>query len=406
MLNFISPLPEKAWETTFPRQVCLLGSTGSIGTNALRVLDSHPELFSVIALAAGRNVSLLAKQAEQWHPAWLAVQDEDSAQKLTDLLAPCKKEYQPKILFGQEGYARVASLPEVSTVLSAQMGAAALRPTLAAAQAGKVICLANKESLVLAGQLLRQTCQKTGAVILPVDSEHNTIFQLLRNRNPEQVQKLILTASGGPFRGKTHKELQKVTKEQALKHPSWSMGAKITIDSATMMNKGLEMIEAWHLFGMPSEKIAVLVHPQSIIHSLVEFTDGSQTALLATPDMRLPLSYCLSWPLLPDVKVAPLKLSAIKTLTFEEPDPKSFPCLDLAREVLTKQSRDHLSAVAVVLNAANEVAVNAFLQDRIGFMDIPALIADALDHCDFPDPDSLEDIEKIDQKTRQKMTLI
>lgn len=400
MLYSISSLPGQDWERTFPRTVCLLGSTGSIGLNALRVIAAHPELFSVVALAAGRNVERLAEQAERWRPAWLAVQDTASATALAERLAPLAG-YRPEILVGQTGYARLAALSEVSTVLSAQVGAAALRGTLAAAQAGKVICLANKESLVLAGHLVRDACRKSGAVVLPVDSEHNALFQALRGRDPQTVRTLVLTASGGPFRGKSREELRAVTSAQALRHPNWNMGAKITVDSATMMNKGLEVIEAWHLYGVPGERIAVLVHPQSIVHSLVEFEDGSHMAHLGTPDMRVPIAYCLAWPRALDTGVAPLRLADIKSLTFEEPDVQSFPCLDLARQVLAGQTPGQGSAAAVALNAANEVAVEAFLQGRIGFLDIPDRIAAALDACSAPDPATLEDIEALDHETRR-----
>lgn len=404
MLYSISSLPGRDWESAFPRAVCLLGSTGSIGVNALRVIAARPDLFSVVALAAGRNVDRLVEQARLWRPAYLAVQDDSAAAALTERLAPLtSRGYRPEIAVGQAGYARLAALPEISTVLSAQVGAAALRGTLAAARAGKVICLANKESLVLAGHLLRNACQMSGAVVLPVDSEHNALFQALIGRDPATVRTLVLTASGGPFRGKSRAELRSVTSAQALRHPNWSMGAKITVDSATMMNKGLEVIEAWHLYGVPSERIAVLVHPQSIVHSLVEFADGSHMAHLGTPDMRIPIAYCLAWPHALDTGVAPLRLAHIKSLTFEEPDVQSFPCLKLARQVLAGQTPGRGSAAAVVLNAANEVAVDAFLRGRIGFLDIPDRIAAALDACSAPDPATLEAVEALDHETRQRV---
>ena len=392
-MSYITAMPSPEWEKQTPRTVALLGSTGSIGTNTLRVIAAHPERFSVVALAAGRNIQRLAEQANQWRPSLLGVLDAQLRSELLPLLAPG---YQPEILIGPEGYATLASLPEVSTVLSAQVGAAGLRATLAAAHSGKVICLANKESLVLAGGLLREVCARTGAVILPVDSEHNALFQCLYKRAPKTVQQLILTASGGPFRGKKRAELAAVTPEQALKHPNWSMGAKITIDSATMMNKGLEIIEAYHLYGLPEERIAVLVHPQSLVHSLVEYTDGSLMAQLATPDMRIPIAHCLAWPDYLDTGVSRLDLSQSAALTFEKPDLLSFPCLRLARNILGKNS-----ALAVVLNAANEVAVDAFLSRRIGFMDIPDFIERAVDTCSAPPPASFEAITQLDQQTRQ-----
>ncbi len=397
MVRYISSLPSHKWETTVPRTLSLLGCTGSIGTSTLKVVESHPELFSVVALAAGRNISLLAEQANRWRPAWLGIQEESLRKPLKELLAP---DYHPEILVGQEGYAALAALPEASTVLSAQVGAAGLRATLSAAESGKVICLANKESLVLAGDMLRTICARTGAVILPVDSEHNAIFQGLYKRAPETVGRIILTASGGPFRGKKRDFLATVTPEQALHHPNWSMGAKITIDSATMMNKGLEVIEAWHLYGMPSELIGVLVHPQSQVHSLVEFADGSLMAHMGTPDMRMPIAHCLAWPRYLNVGVPRLNLAMSHTLTFEEPDLLSFPCLDIARQTLGKGSQ-----FAVTLNAANEVAVEAFLAGRIGFMDIPDLVSRALDACTDKPPVSPEEIEQLDQKTRHRVGL-
>ncbi|MEG2139934.1 MAG: 1-deoxy-D-xylulose-5-phosphate reductoisomerase [Bilophila sp.] len=395
MYCYISSLPGTAWETSVPRTVALLGSTGSIGVNTLKVIEKHPDLFRVCGLAGGRNIRRLAEQAERWRPPYLAVQDESLKEPLQLLLS---RDYTPRILIGQQGYAELASLPAISTVLAAQMGAAGLRGTLAAASAGKVICLANKESLVLAGQLLRAICAKTGAVILPVDSEHNAIFQALHGRTPESVDKIVLTASGGPFRGKDRAFLASVTPEQALQHPNWSMGAKITIDSATMMNKGLEVIEAHHLYNVPSEQIEVLVHPQSLVHSLVAFTDGSLMAHVGTPDMRMPIAHCLAWPRSLGVGVAPLNLAQAGTLTFEEPDLCSFPCLELARQVIGKGT-----GLPVVLNAANEVVVEAFLAGRIGFMDIPARIEQAICAHDGTDPTSLEAIEELDRETRLRV---
>ena len=376
MIRYITELPSSEWENSFPRPVVLLGSTGSIGVNTLRIIEKHPDLFQVVALAGGRNVERLIEQALRWRPPYLGIQTEEGRKAL---LAALPSGYEPEILVGPQGYAELASLPEASTILSAQMGAAGLRATMAAAEAGKVICLANKESLVLAGGMLRETCARTGAVILPVDSEHNAVFQGLRGRNPETVRRIILTASGGPFRGKKRDFLATVTPAQALKHPNWSMGAKITIDSASMMNKGLEIIEAHHLYGLPLERIGVLVHPQSLVHSLVEFEDGSLMAQAGTPDMRMPIAYCLAWPLCLDAGVPPLDLARSGALTFEEPDLHSFPCLELACRTIGKGS-----ALPVALNAANEVAVEAFLSGRIGFMDIPDIIGRALDECSAP----------------------
>lgn len=368
-INYISDAPDETWRQAWPRSLVLLGSTGSIGRNTLEVAAAHPQAFRMVGFACARNVQRLAEQALAWRPPHLAVLDEESAAKLRALLPA---DYRPRILTGRDGYAELASLPEASTVLSAQVGAAGLAGTLAAALAGKVICLANKESLVLAGNLVRRVCARTGAVVLPVDSEHNAIFQCLAGRGQE-VERLILTASGGPFRGWTREALGGVSLEQALKHPNWSMGAKITIDSATLMNKGLEVIEAFHLYGVPAESIKVLVHPQSVVHSLVEFHDGSQLAQLGTPDMRMAIAACLLWPRCVPVNVPPLDLTA-KPLTFHEPDENAFPCLGLARQAL-----ENRGGRCVVLNAANEAAVDLFTTGRCAFMDIPRLIAAALD---------------------------
>lgn len=392
-MRYITSLPSPHWEQTRPRTVALLGSTGSIGVNTLRVIEACPDGFTIQGLAAGRNAALLAEQAARHRPPLLAVQDDATAKALRERLPA---DYRPDILTGPAGYAAMASLPEASTVLAAQVGAAGLAGAMAAARAGKVIALANKESLVLAGELLRATCKATGAVILPVDSEHNALFQALHGRNPDDVHRVILTASGGPFRGRDAAFLRNVRPEAALRHPNWSMGAKISIDSATMMNKGLEVIEARHLYGMPSERIGVLVHPQSIVHSLVEFGDRSLMAQMGTPDMRLPIAHCLNWPLCANIGVEPLDLAALGTLTFEEADLHSFPCLALARRALEEDS-----GAAVVLNAANEVAVDAFLQRRAGFMDIPALIERAMDARTTPAPACLEAIEELDRQTRQ-----
>lgn len=370
MIHYISSLPGQAWEQARPRRLCVLGSTGSIGVNGLRVVECYPDLFEVTALAAGRNAALLAEQAQRWRPAWLAVQDAATAATLRHLLPD---DYQPEILVGPEGYARLAALPDISTVLAAQVGAAGLPGALAAALAGKVLCLANKESLVLAGDLLRAICAQSGAVILPVDSEHNAVFQALYRREA-QVRRILITASGGPFRGRDRAFLRQVTAAQALRHPNWSMGAKVTIDSASLMNKGLEVMEAHHLYGVPAEEIGVLVHPQSLVHGLVEFADGSIMAHLGSPDMRMPIAHCLAWPHCVDTGVAPLDLIRAGNLTFEAPDLHSFPCLALALRALHGGSD-----CCVALNAANEVAVEAFLAGRIGFMDIPALIEAALD---------------------------
>ncbi len=369
-IDYISGPPSERWRHEIPRGLVILGSTGSIGRNALAVVEARPDFFHVLGLACARNVTRLAEQAQRHRPPFLAVLDETAAVGLAALLP---SDYRPRILTGREGYAQLAALPEASTVLSAQVGAAGLAGTLAATLSGKVVCLANKESLVLAGGLVRDICSRTGAVILPVDSEHNAIFQCLAGRGQE-VAALALTASGGPFRGKSAAELRQVTVEQALRHPNWSMGAKISIDSATLMNKGLEVAEAFHLYGVPGDRIRVLVHPQSIVHSMVELNDGSLLAQMGTADMRMAIAHCLLWPHCAPVGVPPLDLVTAGQLSFHEPDLEAFPCLDLARAALARRG-----GLCVVMNAANEAAVELFLQGQCAFTDIPRFIAAALE---------------------------
>ena len=392
MIRYITELPSSEWENSFPRPVVLLGSTGSIGVNTLRIIEKHPDLFQVVALAGGRNVERLIEQALRWRPPYLGIQTEEGRKAL---LAALPSGYEPEILVGPQGYAELASLPEASTILSAQMGAAGLRATMAAAEAGKVICLANKESLVLAGGMLRETCARTGAVILPVDSEHNAVFQGLRGRNPETVRRIILTASGGPFRGKKRDFLATVTPAQALKHPNWSMGAKITIDSATMVNKAFEIIEARWLFDMPAEKITAVVHPQSIVHSMVEFVDGAVKAQLGVPDMRLPIRYALGETVRLATDDSPLTLGRMTQLTFEAPDTERFPGFTLGHYALRAGG-----TAACIINAANEVAVEAFLQQKIGFTHIYRLIEEALQAMPMIQNPSLADYVAVNDATR------
>ncbi len=364
-ISYISQPPSEEWVAS-KRKIVILGSTGSIGSNVLRIIDLYPGHFEVVALAGARNVALLAEQVKRYKPRYVAVYDIASHDLLRKLLA---KHERPEILYGPEGYTFIASLEEANTVLSAQVGAAGLRGTIAAAIAGKVICLANKESLVLAGDLIRSICKKTNACILPVDSEHNAIFQLLAERDAKHVKRITLTASGGPFVGYNRKQLQNVTVKDALNHPNWSMGSKITIDSATLMNKGLELIEAMHLYGVDEGKLNVVVHPQSIIHSLVEFVDNSFTAHLGSADMRMPIGHCLMWPNMLNVGVKELDLVSLGSLTFSEPDLLSFPCLALAMRAMRERGGQ-----CIVLNAANEAAVSLFLEGRISFMDISTLV--------------------------------
>lgn len=409
MASYISALPAAAQVDPFPRSLVILGSTGSIGTSALDVVAEHPEHYEILALAGARNTALLAKQADRFRPPYLAVLD---AERATDLRGLLPVGYTPEIVYGPEGYKALATLAEAQCVLAAQVGAAGLRPTLAATRAGKIVALANKEALILAGHLFREAAAASDAVILPVDSEHNAIFQALaghgalgtddKSETPAHtVRRILLTASGGPFRGKDAAFLAQVTPAQALKHPNWSMGAKISIDSATLMNKGLEVIEAHHLYGVPLEQIEVVVHPQSIVHSLVEYEDRSQLAHLGPPDMRIAIAYCLAWPARLPLDMEPLDLARVGHLTFEKPDLHLFPCLRLAMDAL-RAGGGH----SVALNAANEVAVDAFLRGNIAFMDIPACIEDALEYCpsctgDGP-PATLEAILDLDAAARRR----
>jgi 1-deoxy-D-xylulose-5-phosphate reductoisomerase len=397
MKSYISIWPPLAKNAPFPRRLAVLGSTGSIGVSALRVVDEHPELFRVVALAGGKNAKRLAEQAARFRPAVLAVLDDAVAQELRALLPAG---YAPEILAGPAAYAAIAASPENDLVLSAIVGAAGFLPTLAAAKAGKTIALANKESLVIGGRLIRRACRESGAVVLPVDSEHNALFQALcghADAEGKELARLILTASGGPFRGRDAKFLASVTPAQALNHPNWSMGAKISIDSATLMNKGLEIIEACHLYGLPVERVGVLVHPQSIVHSLAEYVDGSQLAHLGVPDMRIPIAHCLCFPRRVTLGMPKLDLAQVGSLTFEEPDETLFPCLRLAKEAFAA-SPSHPAA----LNAANEVAVALFLAGRIAFMDIPRLIEAALArHAALPEDASADDLLAVDEQTRR-----
>ncbi len=393
ILTYISSLQAAQSLPQKGRKLAILGSTGSIGVNALRVVREHPERFQIVGLAAGDNIELLVRQAKEFKPAVLALRCIELA---SDLQKRLPQGYKPEIYAGQQGYVQLAGMPEVELVLSAQMGAAGLACTLQAARKGKVIALANKESLVLAGTLLKEACSQSKASILPVDSEHNALFQGLLGHDWSEVRRLILTASGGPFWGWSIKELSQVSPEQALKHPKWSMGAKISIDSATMMNKGLEVIEACNLFGMDQDRLEVVVHPESIVHSMVEYQDRSVLAHMSIPDMRLPIAFCLNYPQRLALDLEPLDMLRVGRMNFHAPDSEAFPCLDLARQALTA-GPSH----PVVLNAANEVAVSAFLEHRIGFLGIAGLNQEALQWHDPVQICSLEDIQEVDQRTRE-----
>lgn len=391
-MKYISGLSSTVFDQSGQRTLAILGSTGSIGTSALKVVAKNADALKIVALAGARNMPLLARQAAELRPEYLGVLNEEKEAELRTLLPAG---YRPRILVGQDGYTAMATLPEADLILAAQVGAAGLVPALAAARAGKVLCLANKEALVLAGDLFREACRISGAVVLPVDSEHNALFQALAGHDGRQACRLILTASGGPFRTKSLREIEAVTPAQALKHPNWSMGAKISIDSATMMNKGLEIIEAVHLYGATLSEVDVVVHPQSIVHSLVEYEDGSQLAHLGMPDMEIPIGYCLGYPKRLRIGLERLDLARIGTLTFEAPDTLRFPCLELARQALGA-GPSH----PVVLNAANEIAVQAFLDGRIPFPGIARLIEGMLAKHSLTCMHDLGDILDLDRQTR------
>ena len=373
------------------KNISILGSTGSIGKNACQVVRSFPERFRVAALACSTSVEALAEQMREFSPLIAAVKDQEHAEKLTRLIPKGKT----RILWGEEGYREAASLEKTDVVLSAMVGAAGLLPTLAAIEAKKTVALANKETLVMAGALVMGRAAELGVSILPVDSEHSAIFQCLLGQDRKALSALILTASGGPFRNLSAAELRDVTPARALDHPTWKMGPKISVDSATLMNKGLEVIEARWLFDVPAEKIRVVVHPESIVHSLVAFHDGAMMAQLGPPDMKGAIAYALSYPERLPLSPEPLSLAALGALNFSEPDTVRFPCLSLAFKALEAGG-----AAPAVLNAANETAVSAFLQGRIGFTRIPALIDEALcAHVPVSAP-GLTEILAIDQKTR------
>ena len=376
------------------KKVSLLGATGSIGINVLEVVRQFPELFSVVALAAGRNVELISRQILEFSPECVSVCSEEHVRSLQALLAG---RWHGEIVCGPEGNEQVAAWPTADITISAIVGAAGLLPTLAAIRAGKDVGLANKETLVMAGKIVMAAVARHMVRLLPVDSEHSAIFQALAAGRREDVRKIILTASGGPFRTITREAMQLVTREEALNHPNWSMGKKISIDSATLMNKGLEVIEARWLFGMEPDAIEVVIHPQSIVHSLVEFRDGSVVAQLGLPDMRVPIAYALSYPERLSLDIGSLKLSECARLDFFEPDYKCFPALKLAFSALRAGG-----VLPAVLNAANEVAVAAFLDGRLRFPAIIETVADTLESVQEGSEDSLEDILAADKLARRQ----
>jgi len=371
------------------RKVTVLGSTGSIGVSTLKVIESNPEEYKVFGLAAGRNIDLFTEQIERFRPAVVAISDEELANTLRDRLKmnPC-----PEIYFGPEGLIDLASLDEADIVLSAITGAAGLAPTHGAIQAGKDVALANKETLVMAGPIIMDLSKKKGVSILPVDSEHSAIQQSMQGHAREDLKRIILTASGGPFKDLPIEEMEFLTPAAALKHPNWDMGRKITIDSSTLMNKGLEIIEAKWLFDLRTDQIGVVIHPESIIHSMVEYMDGSIIAQLGVPDMATPISYALSYPRHLKTDLPPLEIETIGTLNFSKPDMKKFRCLALALDAIEVDG-----SMPAVLNGANEIAVEAFLNEEIGFLQIPVLIERVMQ---AHDPVPVEDIEAVMEADR------
>ena len=374
------------------KRLSILGSTGSIGGNVLSIVEKFPQDFAVEVLAARDNVTLLARQIEQFRPALVVVYDEHRARELKDLIG---SRIDVEILYGDTGYQAAATVDSVDVTVTAMVGAAGLVPTLAAIKAGKTIALANKETLVMAGDLVMQRAAQHGVDILPIDSEHSAIFQCLQGERREEVDKILLTASGGPFLNRPREEFSKITLAEALKHPNWQMGQKITIDSATLMNKGLEVLEAKCLFGVSHRMIEVIVHPQSVIHSMVAFQDGSVMAQLGIPDMKVAIAYALSYPQRLPLRQPLPKFEAGQDLTFDQPDLTKFPCLALAFKAC-----EIGGTLPAVLNAANEIAVNAFLNQAIGFVQISRLVEQTMDrHVVISDPE-LSDILDADQWAR------
>ena len=374
-----------------PRRVTILGSTGSVGTQTIDLIERHPGAYEVEALTANMNVDLLVEQTRRLNPRLAVVADVSKYRALKEALSGTSI----AAAAGPEAVVEAASRP-ADWVMAAIVGAAGLDSTLAAVRRGAVIGLANKETLVCAGDLVMREVAKWGATLLPVDSEHSAIFQVFDFDQKDKVEKIILTASGGPFLGHDRASLARVSPREAVAHPNWDMGAKISVDSATMMNKGLELIEAHHLFAMPPEKLDILVHPQSIIHSMVSYVDGSVLAQLGTPDMRTPIAYALGWPRRMSAPSARLDLARIGRLTFESPDFERFPALRLAREALRSGG-----AAPTILNAANEVAVHGFLRGRIGFLDITRVVEDTLDRTPSAPFVSLADIRQFDRVARE-----
>lgn len=371
------------------KKIAILGSTGSIGTQTLDVVREQGDI-QVVAMAAGRNITLLEKQIREFQPKLVAVWEEKDANTLRNSL----RDLEVSVVFGMEGLLEVSVMPEAEILVTAIVGMLGIRPTIAAIEAGKNIALANKETLVTAGHLIMPLAAKKGVSILPVDSEHSAIFQCLQGKEDNKIHKILLTASGGPFRGKKQKELSKVQVEDALKHPNWSMGRKITIDSATLVNKGLEVMEAKWLFGVELEQIQVVVHPQSVVHSMVEYEDGAVMAQLGTPDMRLPIQYALYYPNRRSLSGEKLDFYQLSNLTFEAPDIETFTGLKLAIQAM-KQGGN----VPTIFNAANEKAVSLFLNRKISFLEIPEIIGESMENIQYIEQPSVDKILATEAET-------
>ncbi len=375
------------------KRLAVLGSTGSIGVNTLDIAGRFDNEFKVMALSAGTNIRLLKGQIERFNPKVVCVLNEALANTLKGEISPQKTE----VLFGVEGLIQIASLPEIDLVVSALVGAAGLIPTISAIKAKKSIALANKESLVMAGKIIIEEAHENGVTILPVDSEHSAIFQALVGRSKDEVNRIILTASGGPFLNLPYEKMKEVTAKEALHHPTWDMGRKVSIDSASLMNKGLEVIEARWLFGVSTEQIAVQIHPQSVVHSMVEYIDGSIAAQMGITDMRIPISYALSYPKRLRLDLPPLDLYHMDGLTFLPPDIERFPCLGLAY-----RSIEIGETMPAVLNSANEVAVSSFLEEIIKFTDIPEVVEKVMENHQVKPLTTLDDALRADQWAREK----
>jgi 1-deoxy-D-xylulose-5-phosphate reductoisomerase len=376
------------------KKITIFGSTGSIGDSTLDLVKSHPEKYEIVGLTINNNYKKLIEQVNNFNPKIVSINNTTSFDKFKEI----NLNKSLKVVNGNDCYDEILAY-ETDIVVAAITGSAGLMPVVKAAKKGISIALANKESLVCSGSLITSIANKNGSIILPVDSEHNAIFQVLDAKNRTKVSKLILTASGGPFLNIKTEDLINITPEQAIKHPNWSMGKKISVDSATMMNKGLELIEAHYLFEMPYKKIDVIIHPESIIHSCVEYADGSILSQMGTPDMRIPISYVLAYPDRISNSVKKLELGKVKKLTFLEPDLEKFPCLELAYESLKIKK-----SAPTILNAANEVAVDAFLSNRIKYLSIPKLVEKTLNKASFSNINSIKDVLEIDKDARQIAT--